>query len=539
MNWRIINHQENKIAQIEDKNILTIGNNENCDIIIQSSEKTKIYCQVLLHDGFIFDIRDEKVNTFFLKKNLTFFSQKIDFFYEQNDNFFLSSLLDKDLNISCFDLFLFSTNGNENLKFLFSDYEHKTKIIEENFKQFKKNPEIIALIYQQITHIYSLDIFKKTLAEVQNQLSQNSILRLEAKTYHYFDIVETACCYLDTFFWEKHCIFSEENIYLFKKIIWCVCAQIVDYGIITLPLYDEGISEILINHAKKVYFEGKGQLKLSPLIFSSDNTLMTLIERICTSVGRKIDESTPYCDARLPNGARVHAIIPPLSLNGPCLTIRKFPKYSIDMKYLVNNSSLTQQMADLLKGIVQDKKNILISGGTGTGKTTFLNCLSSFIGRDERIITIEDSAELQLQQPHVIRLETRSANSEKMGKVTMRELLKNALRMRPDRIVIGECRGEEALDMLQAMNTGHDGSMTTIHSNSAKDALRRLETLVMYASQNLPSTAIREQMSTAIHFIIQLTRRANGMRCVESIHSITALCEQSKTIKTKCLYECN
>ncbi|BBH53491.1 CpaF family protein [Fluviispira sanaruensis] len=537
MNWKIINHFENKIAQIEDKTILTIGNNENCDIIIPNSAKIKIYCQVLLHDGFIFEIREEKVNTFFLKKNLTFFSQKIDFFYEKNDNFFLQSLLDKDLNKSCFNLFLFSANKNASIDILFPTNENKISITAEEMKQFIKNPYLIDLIYQQITHIFSLELFKNTLAEVQNQLSQISIIQLETKTYHYFDIVETACSYLDTIFWENHSVFSEENIYLFKKIIWCVCAQIVDYGIITLPLYDEGISEILINNAKKVYFESKGQLKISPLIFSSNNSLMTLIERICTSVGRKIDESTPYCDARLPNGARVHAIIPPLSLNGPCLTIRKFPRYSIDMDYLVKNSSLTKQMADLLKEIVQNKKNILISGGTGTGKTTFLNCLSSFIGKDERVITIEDSAELQLQQPHVIRLETRSANSEKMGKVTMRELLKNALRMRPDRIVIGECRGEEALDMLQAMNTGHDGSMTTIHSNSAKDALSRLETLVMYASQNLPSAAIREQMSTAIHFIIQLTRCANGLRCVESIHSIITLCELTKSIKTQCIYE--
>ncbi|WP_161597518.1 CpaF family protein [Fluviispira multicolorata] len=518
MNWSIVNSSKKKIAYVNDRSILTIGNTNDCDIILPHSDKNKIFSQIFLHDGFIFEIRNKIVSTYFLSKKFYFLDNQVIINFKNTDGFFLNSLMQNKFNSSCIDLFLFPNLKEEDIN-------------ERN--------NIHNKIYESITKIFSLNLFKITLLEVQNELSQYSISHLNTKKYHYFDIVKTASTFLDTFYWKENSIFDKENIYLFKRIIWCVCAQINDFGILTLPLIDEDISEILVNNAQKTYFESKGQLSLSPIKFDPQSSLMTLIERICTAVGRKIDESTPFCDARLPSGARVHAIIPPLSLNGPCLTIRKFPKFSIDMTYLIENSSITKEIGEFLNEIVLSKKNILISGGTGTGKTTFLNCLSSFIPQNERIITIEDSAELQLQQLHIVRLETRIENSEKAGAVTIRTLLKNALRMRPDRIIIGECRGEEALDMLQAMNTGHDGSMTTIHANSPRDALLRLETLVMFASQNLPSTAIREQISTAIHYIIQLSRLSNGKRCVTSIHEVVTLCEQTKTFLTKPIYEFN
>ncbi len=288
-------------------------------------------------------------------------------------------------------------------------------------------------------------------------------------------------------------------------------------------LSDPSVTEIMVNHAKQVYIEREGKLILSDKVFSSDAAVLGVIERIAASVGRRIDESVPMVDARLKDGSRVNAIIPPLALRGPSLTIRKFRKEAMVIEDLIRFGSLTKAMAEFLETCVKARKNCIVSGGTGSGKTTTLNCLSAFIPESERIITVEDAAELQLNQQHVISLESRPSNIEGKGAITIRDLVRNCLRMRPDRIIVGECRGGESLDMLQAMNTGHDGSLTTVHANSARDSLSRLETLVMMSGMELPVRAIREQISAAIDVIIQQSRLADGSRKIVSITEVTGM----------------
>lgn len=288
-------------------------------------------------------------------------------------------------------------------------------------------------------------------------------------------------------------------------------------------LRDQSVSEIMVNGCKQVYIERKGKLVLADVQFKDDQHLLQIIDRIVSRVGRRVDESTPLCDARLQDGSRVNVIIPPLAIDGPTLTIRKFSVDPYKVQDLINFGSLSPMAADLLRACVHARFNIIISGGTGSGKTTLLNVVSSFIPEDERIVTIEDAAELQLQQEHVVRLETRPPNIEGQGAITMRDLVKNSLRMRPERIVVGEVRAGEALDMLQAMNTGHDGSLTTVHSNSARDAIRRLETLVMMAGFDLPQRAIREQIASAVDIIIQASRLSDGSRKVTSVTEIVGM----------------
>ncbi len=286
---------------------------------------------------------------------------------------------------------------------------------------------------------------------------------------------------------------------------------------------DPTISDILVNTHKQTYVERFGKLELTNTVFKDNVHLLNIIDRIVTQVGRRIDESSPMVDARLPDGSRVNAIIPPLALDGPILSIRKFGTHRLTMDDLLRNETLTPGMAQLLRAAVRARLNIIISGGTGSGKTTLLNILSSYIPPTERIITIEDAAELQLQQEHVVRLETRPPNIEGKGQVTQRDLVRNALRMRPDRIVVGEVRGAEAIDMLQAMNTGHDGSLTTIHANSSRDALRRLETMILLAGMNLTDKAMREQIASAINVIIQASRLSDGTRKVVKITEVTGM----------------
>lgn len=293
--------------------------------------------------------------------------------------------------------------------------------------------------------------------------------------------------------------------------------EVMGLGPLESLLADEKVTEIMVNRRNQIFVERAGKLALAKVYFSSDQALLNVIERIVSTVGRRIDTSSPIVDARLLDGSRVNAVIPPLALKGPNLTIRRFSKTPIQVSQLVEWDSLTPEMAKFLEFTVEEKKNLMISGGTGSGKTTLLNALSGFIPDGERIVTVEDAAELQLQQTHVISLETRPANLEGVGAVTIRDLVKNTLRMRPDRIIVGECRGAEALDMLQAMNTGHDGSMTTAHANTPEDMLRRLETMVMMAGMELPLRAIREQICSALSVIVQQTRRKSGKRCVTDI----------------------
>jgi pilus assembly protein CpaF len=317
-----------------------------------------------------------------------------------------------------------------------------------------------------------------------------------------------------------------------QQIVREVLDEVFGYGPLDEFLRDPLVSDILVNGPHKVYVERQGRLEPTDATFLDADHLMRVIRRIADNVARRIDESTPMLDARLPDGSRVNAIIPPLSLDGPTLSIRRFGTNPLDMSGLIELDALREDMAAFVEACVRCKTNILISGGTGTGKTTFLNALSKWIPSGERVITIEDAAELQLQREHVVRLETRPPNIEGQGEITQRDLLRNSLRMRPDRIIIGEVRGAETLDMLQAMNTGHEGSMTTVHANSSRDALRRLENMVSMAGLNYPVRAIREQMSSALNVLIHLARMAGGGRKVVEISEITGM--ETDTI---CLHE--
>lgn len=288
-------------------------------------------------------------------------------------------------------------------------------------------------------------------------------------------------------------------------------------------LADETITEIMVNGPKQVFIERKGKLQQTDVVFSDTDQLMNVIDRIVSPLGRHVDEANPMVDARLPDGSRVNAVIPPLSLKGPLLTIRKFSKSPLTVENLIAYGSLTIKMAAFLEACVRGRLNVVVSGGTGSGKTTLLNVLSAYIPYDERIVTIEDAAEIQLQQKHVLTLEARPANLEGAGQITIRDLVRNALRMRPDRIIIGEVRGGEALDMLQAMNTGHDGSLTTGHANSTRDMLARLETMVLMAGMNLPLPAIRQQIASAIDIIVQQARMRDGSRKIISISEVLGM----------------
>lgn len=308
-----------------------------------------------------------------------------------------------------------------------------------------------------------------------------------------------------------------------NQMLKWVVADIVGYGPIEPLLSDPEITEIMINGYDKVFVERFGLIEPTAVKFEDDAHLLRVIDRIVSPIGRRVDESSPMVDARLPNGYRVNATIPPLSLTGPILTIRKFAERPFMVQDLIANGTLTLALANFLKGCVEARVNLVVSGGTGTGKTTFLNVLSSFIPEGERVITIEDTAELQLNQTHIVRLEKRPPNIEGKGEITIRQLVVNALRMRPDRIVVGECRSAEALDMLQAMNTGHDGSMTTVHSNGPRDALRRVETMVLMAGMELPLKAIREQMASAIELVVHLERLHDGTRKIVKVSEVQGM----------------
>jgi pilus assembly protein CpaF len=307
------------------------------------------------------------------------------------------------------------------------------------------------------------------------------------------------------------------------RLVGEVHHELFGLGPIEPLLADPTISDILVNSYSSIYIERRGKLEKTSISFKDDEHLMRVIERIVSTVGRRIDEAQPMVDARLPDGSRVNAIIPPLAIDGPTLSIRRFGVDPLRMPALIENGALTKEIALLFEMCVRARLNIIISGGTGAGKTTLLNALSAFIPADERIVTIEDSAELQMQQPHVVRLETRPMNIEGKGEVTQRDLVRNTLRMRPDRIVIGEVRGGEAIDMLQAMNTGHDGSLTTIHANTTRDALARLETMIQMTGMRLSDRAMRQQIASAVNVVIQVARLTDGTRRVTSISEITGM----------------
>ena len=322
-------------------------------------------------------------------------------------------------------------------------------------------------------------------------------------------------------------ILAEENIVLSRperaRLFEQIAAEILGFGPLQPLLEDDTITEIMVNGAKNIYIERKGKVHRVPVTFENNDHVMRIIDRIVAPLGRRIDESSPYVDARLPDGSRVNAVIPPISLVGPVLTIRKFSRNPITVEQLVQFGSVTPEAIQFLKACVEARLNIVISGGTGSGKTTLLNILSGFIPSDERILTIENAAELQLRQEHVVTLESRPPNIEGRGEITIRALVINALRMRPERIVVGEIRDEAALDMLQAMNTGHDGSMTTLHSNGPRDTLSRLETMTLMAGMDLPSRAIREQIASAVDLICHQERMRDGTRKITNITEVSGM----------------
>ncbi|HET9912887.1 MAG TPA: CpaF family protein [Anaerolineales bacterium] len=308
-----------------------------------------------------------------------------------------------------------------------------------------------------------------------------------------------------------------------KQVFHDILDELTGYGPIQPLLEDPDVSEVMVNGPKKVFIEKSGKLTKSGVTFDDDDHVARIIDRIILPLGRRVDADSPTVDARLPDGSRVNAVIRPCSIDGPCITIRKFKKDKLSVQQLIDFGSLTPNMAEFIRACVLAHLNIVISGGTGSGKTTLLNVLSSYIPEEERIVTIEDAAELQLQQDHVLRLETKVANIDGKGSVTIRDLVRNSLRMRPDRIIVGECRGGEALDMLQAMNTGHDGSLTTLHANTPRDALSRLETMVLMSGMDLPLKVVRQQISSAVDLIIQQTRLKDGSRKVTAITEVVGM----------------
>lgn len=322
-----------------------------------------------------------------------------------------------------------------------------------------------------------------------------------------------------------------------ERLVSDVQHELFGLGPLEPLLKDPTISDILVNKHDTIYIERRGKIERTNVTFKDDEHLMRVIERIVSSVGRRIDESSPMVDARLADGSRVNAIIPPLAIDGPVVSIRRFGSDPLKMTSLIDNKALTKDIADMLQMVVHARLNVLISGGTGAGKTTLLNALSAYIPENERIVTIEDSAELQLQQPHTVRLETRPPNIEGRGEVTQRDLVRNALRMRPDRIVIGEVRGGEAIDMLQAMNTGHDGSLTTVHANTPRDALSRLETMIQMTGMRLSDRAMRQQIASAINLVVQVARLSDGGRRVTSISEVTGMEGETITMQEIFQYE--
>jgi pilus assembly protein CpaF len=327
------------------------------------------------------------------------------------------------------------------------------------------------------------------------------------------------------------------SLYERETLLGDVLNELFGLGPLEALLHDPTVSDILVNRFDQIYVEREGKIEPTDLVFKDDRHLFRIIERIVSSVGRRIDESSPMVDARLPDGSRVNAVIPPLAVDGPLLSIRRFRTDRLGAQDLVTRETLTQPMLDFLSAVVSCRLNVIVSGGTGAGKTTMLNVLSGFISERERIITIEDAAELKLRQRHVVRLETRPPNIENAGAIKQRQLVINALRMRPDRIIVGEVRGEEALDMLQAMNTGHDGSLTTVHANSPRDALHRLDTMVAMTNLNIPERAVKQQIASAIQVVVQLTRLADGTRKVTAISEITGMEQDIVTMQEIFVFE--
>lgn len=365
------------------------------------------------------------------------------------------------------------------------------------------------------TKLTSTDLLK-----FKRYLVENVSRSLEGETFQIGDRVEIIKQHLNEVYVQTKVTLPED---IRKQVYNEILDEMTGFGPIQPLLDDPDVSEVMVNGPKKVFVEKNGKLTKSGITFDDDDHVVRIIDRIILPLGRRVDADSPTVDARLPDGSRVNAVIRPVSIDGPCITIRKFKKDKLSIEQLIKYESINHNMAEFIRACVISRLNIVISGGTGSGKTTLLNVLSGFIPENERIVTIEDAAELQLQQDHVLRLETKVANVDGRGSVTIRDLVRNSLRMRPDRIVVGECRGGEALDMLQAMNTGHDGSLTTLHANTPRDALSRIETMVLMAGMDLPLKVVRQQISSAVDLIIQQTRLKDGSRKVTAITEVAGM----------------
>lgn len=385
----------------------------------------------------------------------------------------------------------------------------------------------------------SVDTRRSDYQELKSRIHQSLLDRLDLDRLAYVkrEDAEPEIRTLVAVMLDREAETTPLSLYERESLITDVLNELFGLGPLESLLRDPAISDILINRHDSVYIERNGVLELTSVVFKDDRHLLRIIERIVSAVGRRIDESSPMVDARLADGSRVNAIIPPIALDGPAVSIRRFRTDRLGAQDLVERGTLTQPMLDFLKAAVGARLNLIVSGGTGAGKTTMLNVLSSFISDKERVVTIEDAAELMLRQRHVVRMETRPANIEGRGAIKQRDLVINALRMRPDRIILGEVRGEEAVDMLQAMNTGHDGGLTTIHANTARDALHRLDTMVAMANLNLPDRAIRQQVSSAIHLLVHVTRLADGRRVVSGVTEITGMEGEVLTTQDIFIYE--
>jgi pilus assembly protein CpaF len=370
-------------------------------------------------------------------------------------------------------------------------------------------------IASNFTRLTSADLLK-----FKRYLIENVFRSMEGEQLQLGDRTETMQQRLQEVYVQTRVSLPED---IRKQIFHDILDELTGYGPIQPLLDDPDVSEVMVNGPKKVFIEKSGKLTKTPVTFDDDDHVLRVIDRIILPLGRRVDADTPTVDARLPDGSRVNAVIRPVSIDGPSITIRKFKKDKLSIQQLIDFGSLTSQMAEFIRACVLAHLNIVISGGTGSGKTTLLNVLSSYIQEEERIVTIEDAAELQLQQDHVLRMETKVANTDGKGAVTIRDLVRNSLRMRPDRIIVGECRGGEALDMLQAMNTGHDGSLTTLHANSPRDAISRMETMVLMAGMDLPLKVVRQQISSAVDLIIQQTRLKDGSRKVTAITEVVGM----------------
>ena len=461
--WQVTDLSAKRFSQTNDKSTLSFGSDENCDLRCEYSNERAYAGQIMLESGFYFEINENHNLCHFGRGTLKFGTLNIEFKCHGAFEFFNTNILDI-----------------------------------ARMSELRKLPE-----YQLI-----IDGLRKNALQTSSDTGASE------------QIFETMAALASEIFWCNNNAGKSDDRHLFIDLVSTVWATIAHFGLLAPLLHNEKITEIMINGTEGLYYEESGIIHRCADAIQCEIEITSIGERMAETSGRRWDDSTPICDTRLADGSRVNLIARPLSCVGPCITIRKFPKKRLELSDLLKRGSIDHDKAEFLKKAVESGLNVIVSGGTGTGKTTLLNVISQFIPITERVVTLEDTAELSLYQPHVVRLESRPPNTEGQGQVTLRDLVKNTLRMRPDRLVIGECRGAEALDLVQALNTGHDGSLATIHANSPLDALRRLEILCLFSGIDLPLRALREQISSAVHIVVQLSRCPDGSRKVTSVSQV-------------------